>query len=863
MLLGVLFAFVLLVFFYVQEDVPENKDPSFYLPFLPTRTFDWKDDAETYPLFPANYLYASVNSNFDNNPSLDPGTYVNSASKSGTLGNFTMPFAYTVPYVFSLTAANFDLAKFTQKSDKSTVDEVLLDAWGNVDLQYTSAYLFEKLDYINNAYTYYVYYNESFSKQADVPALLNFMNDAIFKTKSSDGKGSLTLYLRNMPTPKTISTFDIVGLLEKFIYPLILHLLFPVFLSNIVYEKEFHLRVIMKMMGLKMKVYWFVNFSFDAVLYAAVTGCFVLCGYLLQFRFFTQNDLSVLVLFLSCWGYMVIVCGFLVSVFFARVSPAIVVGYFVVMIAPISAIVLAQEVAGTGDTEEWVFFLFSAFPSFALYRGIVILSDAAFDKGLGIRLTELLWVPTPSGVDAGKYTDLTLTMIYIVFYATIYFIAFIYLELVWPSDTEAKLPFYFMFLPSFWMRVFGYKSQEVHDEMAENEEEPWDVAAERERVYNDAEIPVRILNLRKEFYSGLPGRRKTKVAVHNLSMGIDDKTCIGMLGPNGAGKTTTMNILSGFFPPTKGEATIRALDVRRHMDAIHTIMGLCPQHDILWDDQTGEEHLQFYARIRNLTAGEVKDAVEQALKQVNLWSARKKLTKQYSGGMKRRLSVAISLIGNPPVIFMDEPTTGLDPFSRRQVWDVILAAKRKRCIFLTTHSMEEADVLCDRLAIFAGGRLHCLGTSAELKSRFGAGFRLSVQTAPDNEEGAIQFVQKLLPDATLINSLAGTRNYEVPTGAVSLSALFKEMEAHKAELGIKDWGIAQTTLEDVFLHVTVNVNCDRVLLSKTDKMSPDYQPGFMAELQHHEKFDDKAAESNSSELTEVVQETSHPNTLNA
>ncbi|GIL63848.1 hypothetical protein Vafri_17847 [Volvox africanus] len=155
-------------------------------------------------------------------------------------------------------------------------------------------------------------------------------------------------------------------------------------------------------------------------------------------------------------------------------------------------------------------------------------------------------------------------------------------------------------------------------------------------------------------------------------------------------------------------------------------MGVCPQFDILWNELNGSEHLSIYGHIKGLPRRKVASDVASLLDKVKLTYAADQRAGAYSGGMKRRLSVAIALLGDPRVVYLDEPTTGMDPISRRYVWDIIQEAKTGRAIILTTHSMEEADILGDRIAIMARGKLRCVGTSLRLKQRFGSGYTLSV-----------------------------------------------------------------------------------------------------------------------------------------
>ena len=249
-----------------------------------------------------------------------------------------------------------------------------------------------------------------------------------------------------------------------------------------------------------------------------------------------------------------------------------------------------------------------------------------------------------------------------------------------------------------------------------------DVAQERQRMYEgeiiEDEQAVSIMDLRKIY----PG--STRPAVDNVTFHIERDQCFGLLGTNGAGKTTTLSMLTGLFPPSEGYAKISGFNIVGEMSKIYAVMGLCPQFDVVWSHLTVREHLQFYSMLKGVPSDKRDEAVNNSIKGVNLSEKADWYAGTLSGGQRRRLSLAISMIGAPEVIFLDEPTTGLDPETRRWVWQYIDAMKAGRGIILTTHSMEEADALCSTIAIMSHGRLRCLGTTMHLKEKFGKGIRI-------------------------------------------------------------------------------------------------------------------------------------------
>ncbi|GAA0183036.1 ATP-binding cassette [Lithospermum erythrorhizon] len=292
------------------------------------------------------------------------------------------------------------------------------------------------------------------------------------------------------------------------------------------------------------------------------------------------------------------------------------------------------------------------------------------------------------------------------------------------------------------------------------------------------------------------------------SLALPEGECFGMLGPNGAGKTSFINMkyakqMTGLIKPTSGTAYVQGLDIRTHMDSIYTSMGVCPQHDLLWATLTAKEHLLFYGRLKNLKGALLTQAVEESLKSVNLFQGgvADKQAQKYSGGMKRRLSVAISLIGDPKVVYMDEPSTGLDPASRNNLWKVVKQAKQDRAIILTTHSMEEAEHLCDRIGIFVDGSLQCIGNPKELKGRYGGSYVFTMTTSAVHEKEVENLVHGLSQNARKIYQISGTQKFEIPKDEINIADVFQAVQDAKSRFTVHAWGLADTTLEDVFIKV--------------------------------------------------------------
>ncbi|KAL0689511.1 hypothetical protein Bca4012_089189 [Brassica carinata] len=298
------------------------------------------------------------------------------------------------------------------------------------------------------------------------------------------------------------------------------------------------------------------------------------------------------------------------------------------------------------------------------------------------------------------------------------------------------------------------------------------------------------------------------LALKGLWMNIAKDQLFCLLGPNGAGKTTTINCLTGINPVTGGDALIYGNPVRSSvgMSNIRKMIGVCPQFDILWDALSGEEHLRLFASVKGLPPASINPMVKKSLAEVKLTEAGKIRAGSYSGGMKRRLNVAVSHIG-------------MDPITRRHVWDIIQETKEGRAIILTTHSMEEADILSDRIGILAKGRLRCIGTSIKLKSRFGTGFVTNISFAESNNqennnndhngeagaEDSDERVMKFFKDHLNVKPVEENKafmTFVIPHEKKNLLAKFyDELLDKETDIGISDIQLGLATLEEVFLNI--------------------------------------------------------------
>ncbi|KAJ3034928.1 ATP-binding cassette sub- A member 1 [Rhizophlyctis rosea] len=606
-------------------------------------------------------------------------------------------------------------------------------------------------------------------------------------------------------------------------------------LNLIVSEKEQKLRHGMEMMGLKPSVYWISHFLTTSLLVAVGALVTAIFGLIFQFNAFKQTNFGVLFFTFFLFGEGMIMLAFFVTTFVRRARVAILIGIFFFIIGLLfESFVFSSSFLGyiwwdkgTAPAARKILILFPFFNFGKIFLDIVTYTTGQLDSltstyipGPGFHWSSLYAAipvelrPTYGDASIPDIPAPVQSFYYLLMNMAIFGALTWYFDNVIPNEFGYRSPPWFFLTPSYWGIELGSRKGVKEDQwlaaqlkkkVEVDDDEDVDVREERARAADAGGFPsglhpaVRIVNLRKKYGS-------KKVAVKNLAVSFQEGKLLALLGQNGAGKSTTMNILSGLTPATSGDALIYGLSVRNQMHRIRSIMGVCPQHDILFDDLTAREHIQLYAGLKGVIKSEVPALIEHRLKAVRLWKVADQRAGTYSGGMKRRLSLVISTIGDPKIIFMDEPTTGMDPVNRRHVWEFVEKFKKGRVIVLTTHSMEEADVLGDRIAIMAHGRLRAIGNSISLKNKYGAGYRISIVTDPARVNETKGVVSSRVPGVVLEDDSAGALIYQFPISSTNAIPEFvKYLDADPDGL-IRAWGISQTTLEEVFLKLIRDAN---------------------------------------------------------
>uniref|UniRef100_A0A2K6NFS8 Cholesterol transporter ABCA5 n=1 Tax=Rhinopithecus roxellana TaxID=61622 RepID=A0A2K6NFS8_RHIRO len=353
-----------------------------------------------------------------------------------------------------------------------------------------------------------------------------------------------------------------------------------------------------------------------------------------------------------------------------------------------------------------------------------------------------------------------------------------------------------------------------------NEDEDEDVKAERLKVKElmscqccEEKPSIMVSNLHKEYDDKkdfLLSRKVKKVATKYISFCVKKGEILGLLGPNGAGKSTIINILVGDTEPTSGQVFLGDYSSETNEDDYSLkCMGYCPQINPLWPDTTLQEHFEIYGAVKGMSASDMKEVISRITNALDLKEHLQKTVKKLPAGIKRKLCFALSMLGNPQITLLDEPSTGMDPKAKQHMWRAIRTAfkNKKRAAILTTHYMEEAEAVCDRVAIMVSGQLRCIGTVQHLKSKFGKGYFLEIKLKDWIENLEVDRLQReiqyIFPNASRQESFSSILAYKIPKEDVqSLSQSFFKLEEAKHAFAIEEYSFSQATLEQVFVELT-------------------------------------------------------------
>jgi ABC-type multidrug transport system ATPase subunit len=298
------------------------------------------------------------------------------------------------------------------------------------------------------------------------------------------------------------------------------------------------------------------------------------------------------------------------------------------------------------------------------------------------------------------------------------------------------------------------------------------------------------------------GDAKLHTACSDIYLHMRYGDSVAVLGPNGAGKTTLMNMITTTIVPSEGRITVAGCDIAEEPDTCRRCIGMCPQHDVLAPNLSVKDHFLFAARAQGLPWAAQGPSAQKIAEQVELdGDPFEKHAANLSGGQRRRLTIALAAFGSPPAMVFDEPTNGLDPGNRQRVWEFIKHARKDRLCLLTTQSMEEAEVLSNRITMMAGGTLRCLGSPLHLKSKFGQALRLKIALGERSAQIDDLIRERICKEARHERGVGALRVYRLPRAAAKVSQAFAALQALQDQGVIRGWELSVTSLEDVFMRI--------------------------------------------------------------
>ncbi|KAL3755279.1 hypothetical protein ACJRO7_002345 [Eucalyptus globulus] len=594
----------------------------------------------------------------------------------------------------------------------------------------------------------------------------------------------------------------------------LLGFLYPIsrLISYSVFEKEQKIKEGLYMMGLKDGIFhlsWFIAYSLQ---FAISSGIITVCT---MDNLFKYSDKSLVFVYFFSFGLSAIMLSFMICAFFTRAKTAVAVGTLCFLGAFFPYYTVNDE--GVPMILKVIASLLSP-TAFAL--GSINFAD--YERAhVGLRWSNV-WL-------ASSGANFLVCLVMMMFDSLVYCLIGFYLNKVLTGQCGVLYPLDFILDKGFRRKKNSPKHQAVSVEVQDKNKhlkkratfpeidcEPAieSISLEMKQQKLDRRC-IQIRNLHKVYAT----KKGKCCAVNSLQLTLYENQILALLGHNGAGKSTTISMLVGLLSPTSGDALVLGRNITTEMDEIRKCLGVCPQNDILFPELTVREHLEIYAVLKGVKEDLVERAVTDMVDEVGLADKINTCTRALSGGMKRKLSLGIALIGNSKVIILDEPTSGMDPYSMRLTWQLIKKIKKGRIILLTTHSMDEADELGDRIAIMANGSLKCCGSSLFLKHQFGVGYTLTLVKSAPTTSVAADIVYRHIPSAICISEVGTEISFKLPLASSPFfESMFREIEGCMKRsmpssgksgvdenLGIESYGISVTTLEEVFLRVA---GCD-------------------------------------------------------
>ena len=573
-----------------------------------------------------------------------------------------------------------------------------------------------------------------------------------------------------------------------------------IYVYKMVLEKEIKVKEGMKMMGLTDGIY-FLSYFIQYIILTIIDSIIISSIFLLLF---TKIPFMVLFFMFFFISLSVFSMAFCFQSFIEKTRESLILSLLIYFTMFFFYMLVISENASYG-----LKVFLSLFPPVTIFMGFNLL--AKFEANFREFYSKDIFY---------TYTNYSIFVMYImlIFDCLIYLFIGYYLQNILKHEFGIRKPWYFLFTKKYW----GFKETNINIVNEEKSNEELLINNEQntndnfqnedndnfqnEDIYKEMIDPkdsIKIRSIYKKYEDG-------KEAVNHVSLNLYKNEIFALLGHNGAGKTTLISMLTGLYEATSGEVFYDDMNILlpENIEKFRAKIGICPQHDVLFKDLNVREHLEMFAMFKGVSSENVEKEINKIIKDLQLEDSQYTLAKNLSIGEKRKLSIGIALIGGSEIIFLDEPSSGMDISASRNLWEILKRQCDNKIIILTTHYMEEASILGKRIGIINLGKMKCLGTPLFLIEKFGKYMNITLR----KEEGALnddicEFVKTTVPEAKL-ESLSEEilvriekSNFNNNNNGISINKFFEELDSHLEVLKIKSYSVSMPTLEDVFLNV--------------------------------------------------------------
>ena len=571
---------------------------------------------------------------------------------------------------------------------------------------------------------------------------------------------------------------------------------------KMVLEKETKAKEGMKIMGLTDGIYflsYFIQYTVIALFDASINA-------LIFLKVFKQVPYIVFFSIFFLFSMNVFALAFFFQSFIDKTKVTLIISILVYFTMFFLCLLVADE-----SSKYSLKIGLSVFPPITIYNAITLL--AKFESHFR---------PFHHSDIFEKYTNYRIILMIAILTADIILYLFLgyYLQNVLPHDFGIRKPWYFIFKKICCCknkkREYNVKAEDLKS--SENDDIfgslPVNENFQSEEIYKDMTHPkdtYRIRNLVKQFGDG-------KIAVNHVDLNFYKNEIFALLGHNGAGKTTMISMLTGLYEATSGEAIYDGINVLspENIDSFRRKVGICPQHDVLFMDLNIREHLRMFAIFKEVPPENVETEVNKSVSDFQFEDIQYTIVKNLSAGQRRKLSIAISLIGGSEIIFLDEPSSGMDITSRRNLWEILKRQSDNKIIILTTHYMEEASVLGKRIGIINLGKMKCIGTPLFLIEKFGKYMNITLSKDEGADNNTIMSFISQKVERSQFESLSEEIMARIPKdnfnkeGGISLNKFFEDLDENLENLKVKSYSVSMPTLEDVFLNVAAEDESQRI-----------------------------------------------------